>query len=208
MFFALDGIDGAGKSTHVKLCADWLRSSGHEVIECADPGSTAIGRQVRNLLLDPQVQMSVMCEAVLFMASRAQLVSEIIQPALRTGKHVVSDRFLLANVVYQGHASELDPEILYRIGLFSASQIEPDLTLVIDVPLELAQTRRKKYADRIEGRGAEYYAKVRAGFLSEAKRRPDRVAIVDGSGSVDVVQQRIRDRLLSAVRAFSLGNFE
>src|SRR5580704_14014506 len=100
-FVSLDGLDGSGKSTQCRFLAAWLRGRGYDVIECADPGGTAIGDRIRDLLLDRHQQMSVTCEAFLFMASRAQLTREVIQPALASGRAVVADRYLLANVVYQ-----------------------------------------------------------------------------------------------------------
>src|SRR4051794_37245721 len=104
LFISLDGLDGAGKSTQCRLLADWLRARGHVVTQCTDPGGTEIGSLLRGILLDRRRQMTLACEAYLFMASRAQLVQEIIRPALGAGQAVVSDRFLLANVVYQGYA--------------------------------------------------------------------------------------------------------
>src|SRR5690349_20702929 len=112
----LDGLDGAGKSTQCRLLAQWLRSHGWPVTECSDPGGTALGAELRGLLLGFRGAMSLPCEALLFMASRAQLVAEVIQPALAAGHAVLSDRFLLANVVYQGHAGGLEPARLWEIG--------------------------------------------------------------------------------------------
>src|SRR4051794_4466548 len=112
VFLSLDGLDGTGKSTQCRLLADWLRARGHSVTECADPGGTSVGEVIRGLLLDHRRQMSLACEALLFMASRAQLVTEVIQPALDAGQVVLADRFLLANVVYQGHAGGIDPAVL------------------------------------------------------------------------------------------------
>src|SRR6516225_4604683 len=111
LFLSLDGLDGAGKSTQGRLLGDWLRAEGHAVVTCVDPGGTPIGERIRELLLHRE--MTLPCEALLFMASRAQLVAEVIRPALESGKTVISDRFLLANVVYQGHAGGLDPEQLW-----------------------------------------------------------------------------------------------
>src|SRR6516162_7671734 len=115
-FISLDGLDGTGKSTQCRLLADWLRSVGYSVVECADPGGTAVGDSIRMLLLDRPHEMTLACEAFLFMASRAQLTAEIIRPALAAGNIVISDRYLLANVVYQGHAGGLDPGMLWEIG--------------------------------------------------------------------------------------------
>src|SRR5262249_7263385 len=158
-FLSLDGIDGAGKSTQARLLAEWLRAHGHSVVTCADPGGTTLGDRIRELLLHRE--MTLQCEALLFMASRAQLTSEVIRPALEGGRIVIADRFILANVVYQGHAGGIDPERLWTIGAFATGGLEPDLTLVLDLPLELAAPRRKAAADRVESRDEHYHRRVR-----------------------------------------------
>jgi dTMP kinase len=191
-FISLDGLDGAGKSTQCRLLAGWLRTLGWTVTECRDPGGTALGAELRALLLGHSGVMAPTCEALLFMASRAQLIAEVIRPALAAGQIVVSDRFLLANVVYQGYGSGLDPERLWEVGRFAAGGLEPDLTLVLDLPLEVSLARRKPSVDRMESRGADYHGRVREGFLAEARRRPDRVRVIDASASLDDVQERIR----------------
>ncbi len=191
-FISLDGLDGTGKSTQCRLVADWLRAGGHAVTTCIDPGSTPLGAQLRSLVLHHRPDIDRMCEALLFMASRAQLVAEVIRPALASGQIVISDRFLLANVVYQGHAGGLDVERLWEVGLFATGGLEPDLTLVLDLPPEEAALRRGRPADRIEGRGADYHTRIRHGFLAEARRHPERICVVDAAGSVGDVQEAIR----------------
>jgi dTMP kinase len=191
-FISLDGLDGAGKSTQCRLLAQWLRSMDWTVTECTDPGGTALGAQLRALLLGYSAAMSLPCEALLFMASRAQLVAEVIRPALESGQAVVSDRFTLANVVYQGHAGGLDPDRLWEIGRFATGGLEPELTLVLDLPLEHSLARRKAGADRMENRGMEFHARVRDGFLFEAKRRPERIRVIDADAPVEAVQEQIR----------------
>src|SRR5262249_15093526 len=192
LFFSLDGLDGCGKSTQCRLLADWLRSRGQAVTTCVDPGGTAIGAVIRSLLLDRRREMVLICEALLFMASRAQLTAEVIRPALDAGQVVVSDRFLLANVVYQGHAGGLDPDKLWEVGRLATGGLEPDLTLVLDLPLEAARARRQGPADRVESRATNYHVRVREGFLAEARRRPERIRVVDASQPVEVVQECIR----------------
>jgi dTMP kinase len=199
LFLSLDGLDGAGKSTQCRLLAEWLRGQGHAVVTCADPGGTAIGERIRELLLHRE--MTLACEALLFMASRAQLVAEVIQPALESGQTVISDRFLLANVVYQGHAGGLDPEEICSIGRFATGGLEPDLTLVLDLPLELARSRQKATADRLESRNDVYHCRVRDGFLAEARRRPERIRVVDASGSIQAVQEEIRREVARVLAA-------
>ncbi len=117
MFFSFDGIDGVGKSTQMQLFCDWLRQRGSDVVTCRDPGGTALGEAIRQILLEHRgLSISSMAEMLLYMASRAELVEQVIQPAMAAGKKVVSDRYLLANVVYQGHARNLDVAKLWEIG--------------------------------------------------------------------------------------------
>jgi dTMP kinase len=191
-FLSLDGLDGTGKTTQGRLLADWLRGRGLDVVTCIDPGGTPLGQEVRDLVLSHRHQLAPECEALLFMASRAQLVAEVVRPALAAGKVVLSDRFLLANVVYQGHAGGLSPEHLWQIGKLATGGLEPDLTLVLDLPPAEAAGRRERPADRFESRPAEYHARVRAGFLAEADRRPERVRVIDARPAVEVVQENIR----------------
>lgn len=201
VFVSLDGVDGSGKSTQCRLLAQWLRGLGHTVVECIDPGGTSLGKTIRELLLDHCQEMTLPCEAFLFMASRAQLTAEVIRPALAAGQVVVSDRFLLANIVYQGYAGGLDPKQLWDIGQLSTGGLEPDLTLVLDVPLALARQRWKGPADRMESRDEGFHARVREGFLTEARRRPERHRIIDASQSVTVVHQRICEEVQRVLAA-------
>jgi dTMP kinase len=200
LFLALDGLDGTGKSTQCRLLAEWLRERGRLVTQCMDPGGTPIGSRLRQLIVDSEEPLTVPCEALLFMASRAQLVGDVIRPALERGDDVVSDRFVLANVVYQGHAGGLDPAELWQVGRFSTGGLEPDLTIVLDLPPAEAEARRARPADRIEGRDAAYHERVRAGFLAEARGRPDRIRVVAVRGSVEAVHLAVRaevERLLT-----------
>jgi dTMP kinase len=195
VFLSLDGIDGAGKSTQCRLLAEWIAGQGREVVSCVDPGGTPLGQELRGILLSHEGPISPACEALLFMASRAQLVSEVIRPALDAGKDVVCDRFLLANVVYQGYAGSLDIDLLWQVGVLSTGGLAPDLTFVLDLPLDAALSRRDRPADRMERRGAEYLRRVREGFLTEARRKPDRIQVVDAAGEVDEVQRELRERV-------------
>jgi dTMP kinase len=193
-FIALEGIDGTGKSTQCRLLAEWLRGRGYVVTRCADPGGTPLGDQLRAVLLDNRQQMAMRAEVLLFMASRAELVDRVIRPALTAGSAVVTDRFLVSNIVYQGHAGGLDPEELWRLCLFATDGLQPDLSIVLDLPVERAATRRKPEADRIEGRGAAHQEAVRQGFLAEALAHPEQIRVVNAGRSVkathgDVVRE-------------------
>jgi dTMP kinase len=191
-FLSLDGLDGTGKSTQCRLLAQWLRGLGHTVTECSDPGGTPIGDVLRDLLLGRRHEMTLPCEMLLFMASRAQLVADVIRPALEAGQIVVADRFLLANVVYQGHAGGLDTERLWDIGQMATGGLLPDLTLILDLPLEKAITRRARPADHFESRANEYQQRVRQGFLTEARRHLDTIRVIDADQPVDAIHQQIR----------------
>jgi dTMP kinase len=191
LFFVLDGPDGGGKSTQCRKLVERLRSDGRSVVACSDPGGTEVGTILRHLLLESSCALAPACEALLFMASRAQLVADVIRPALNAGQIVVSDRFLLANVVYQGHAGGLDVDALWRVGELAAQGIQPDRTFVLDLPLDLSMQRRKKSLDRLERRDFAYHQRVREGFLAEAQRRPEMIRVIDASLPPDVVAEHI-----------------
>ena len=193
MFYSLDGIDGSGKTTQIALFCDWLRGRGQEVVVCRDPGSTRVGEEVRKLLLErDDLGLSRRAEMLLYMAARAQLVDEVISPALASGKTVVSDRFLLANVVYQGHAGGLDVAALWQIGHVATGGLDPDLTFVLDIDDARAAARLHRPLDRMERQGDNFRAALRAGYLAEAARRPDRIAVIDASRDIEEVQAEIR----------------
>src|SRR5207244_10539935 len=137
---------------------------------------------VRSLLLDRRdLAIGRPAEAFLYMAARAQLVEECIRPALARGQTVVCDRYLLANVVYQGHAGGLDVDELWRVGRLATGGLEPDLTIVLDLPVELTSARRMRPGDRMESRNREFHERVRAGFLEEASRRPELICVLDAT---------------------------
>jgi len=178
-FLSFDGVDGAGKSTQIGLLSQWLRARGKVVVECRDPGSTPLGEKLRSLLLDRHdISIHRMSEMLLYMAARAQLVEEVIRPALAAGKWVLSDRFLLANVVYQAHAGGLDPDEVWQVGAVTVGGIMPRLAIVLDMPAEKAAARIQREHDRMEAQGLEYLERVRQGFLIEAARRPDEIVVI------------------------------
>jgi dTMP kinase len=193
MFISFDGVDGVGKSTQAAQFVEWLQEQGHQVLRCRDPGSTELGERLRTLVLkDTKISIAAGSEMLLYMAARAQLVSEVIQPALAAGQVVVSDRFLLANVVYQGHAAGLDPQDIWDVGAVATGGLEPDLTVVLDMPLEKAVGRIGRELDRMEARGLEFLEKVRQGFLREAERSPERIVVVNADQEIPQVQNDIR----------------
>jgi len=196
MFISIDGIDGCGKSTQVRLLAEYLQSAGRDVVTCRDPGSTPLGEAVRKILLDRHdLAIHRRSEMLLYMAARAQLVEEVVRPALDAGRIVVSDRFLLANVVYQGYGGGLDVEQLWTIGRAATAGVTPTLSIVLDLPLDVAARRMERPLDRMELQGAAFHARVREGFLREAAReanqRAGQIRVLDAARPVDVVQAEI-----------------
>ena len=193
MFISFDGVDGVGKSTQTAQFVEWLQEQGHQVLRCRDPGSTELGERLRTLVLkDTDISIAAQSEMLLYMAARAQLVSEVIQPALASGQVVVSDRFLLANVVYQGHAAGLDPQDIWDVGGVATGGLKPDLTVVLDMPLKKAVGRIGRELDRMEARGLEFLERVRQGFLREAEQAPDRIVVVNADQEIPQVQDDIR----------------
>jgi dTMP kinase len=192
-FLVLEGIDGAGKSSQLEPLVAWLRATGRSVTTCRDPGSTAAGDAIRAILLDRHdLHTSPTAEMLLYMAARAQLVAEVIRPALERGEWVVSDRYLPANIVYQGYAGGLDPDVIRNVGAVATGGLEPDLVIVLDVDLATASRRLARPLDKLENRGDDYRRRLREGYAAEAARSPGRFVVVDGGGEVDAVHRALR----------------
>lgn len=189
MFFSFDGIDGVGKTTQVRLFCDALGNRGFDFVACRDPGSTPLGERIREVLLrgEDGVHIGRRAEMLLYMAARAQLVDEIIRPALAANKIVVADRYLLANVVYQGHAGGLDPQVIWQVGRIATDDILPDCVFLLDMAPDAADTRLNRPLDRMENQGSDYRARLRAGFLAEATSCPHRVEVIDAARPAETV---------------------
>ena len=194
MFFSFDGIDGAGKSTQLSLFCEWLKQRGCDVVTCRDPGSTPLGERIREVLLhsDDRTPIARRSEMLLYMAARAQLVDEIIRPALSAGKTVVGDRYLLANLVYQGHAGGLDVETIRSVGRVATDGIWPDAVFLLDMYPEAADRRLDRALDRMERQGSDYRKRLRDGFLCEAARPNSKIHIIDADRPVEAVQAEIQ----------------
>lgn len=200
-FLSVDGIDGAGKSTQLDLLTQWLRKQGLDVVTCRDPGSTALGESVRKILLDRgDVEIHRLSEMLLYMAARAQLVEEVIRPALEAGKTVLSDRFVLANIAYQGYGGKLDIEEVRKVSWVATGQLLPDLTIVLDLDVETMASRLTGPADYMERQGAEFFNRVRQGFLTESAKDPDRLFVVDASRSVEEIHATICEIVASKLQ--------
>ena len=193
-FFSFDGIDGVGKTTQLQQFCQWLTDQGREPVVCRDPGSTPLGEKVRSILLDSDESTAIgpRAEMLLYMAARAQMVDEVIRPALAAGRTVVSDRYLLANIVYQGHGDGLEPQAIRRIGTVATDGVAPNCTFLLDMDPAAALARVARSLDRVERRGVGYRERLRAGFLAEAKAAGPSVHVIDASRSVEAVQGEIR----------------
>ena len=200
MFFSFDGVDGAGKSTQIRLLAEALRQRGREVVTCRDPGGTALGERLREILLNHHATpIHRRSEMLLFMASRAQLVEEVIRPAIAAGKIVISDRYLLSTVVYQAHAGGLLPGDVWRVGEVTIASFLPKLTFLLDMPAAKAAARQQRAPDRMEAQGLDYLEKVRQGFLTEAARFPHQVAVINADRSVEAIHAEVLELALAVL---------
>jgi dTMP kinase len=194
MFFSFDGIDGVGKSTQMRLFVEWLTERGLSLVTCRDPGSTPLGEQIRSVLLthNDATPIGARSEMLLYMAARAQLVDEVIRPALEGGKVVVSDRYLLANIVYQAHAGGLDVEMVRQVGAAATDGVTPDCTFLLDMDPAAALGRMARELDRVESRGDDYRQQLRTGFLTEARKMGGMVHIINAAREVDVIRLEIQ----------------
>ncbi len=194
-FITFEGGEGCGKSTHIERLAARLREGGYQVFVAREPGGTEVGEQIRHILQYSKQSAAMVAETelLLFCASRAQLVREIILPALNDDRVVICDRFFDSTTVYQGVGRTLDPQSVASINSFAIGGCRPDLTLVVDLDPRtgLERARGRELFDRMENESLEFYDRVRQGYLDLAKREPQRVKIVDGGKSVEMVEQEI-----------------
>lgn len=194
MFFSFDGIDGVGKTTQMDLFCAWLEERGEDVITCRDPGSTTLGERIREILLhsDDQTPIGRRAEMLLYMAARAQLVGEVIRPALAAKKTVVSDRYLLANLVYQGHAGGLELEAVRTVGELAIDGIAPNAIFLLDMSPAAADSRLQRTLDRMESQGNDYRERLRKGFLAESAKTGSRIHVIDAAQPIEAVQAEIQ----------------
>ena len=199
MFIVFDGIDGAGKSTQINLTKQWLEQRGQRVETFYDPGSTALGKSLREILLgEHEYAIDVTTEMLMFIAARAQLVAEKVRPALSAGKTVLCDRYTFSTVVYQGYAGGLPIEKIWQANQIATGGLQADLMLLFDLPAEVAFSRLGSGLDRMESRGPAYFEKVREGFLRESQRFPVGVEVIDATQEPETVQATIRRLILVA----------
>lgn len=202
-FVSFEGIDGCGKSTLLEDLAMSLEENSIPYLKTREPGGTLLGEKVRDVLLDPSFEsMNAQAEVLLYSASRAQLVQEIILPGLRQGKWVLADRYIDATLAYQGYGRGLEMESLRRIQHWATGGLWPDLTILLDCDVDIAAKRmkaRKGNEDRIEQENRDFHQRVREGYLQLARTAPKRFVVVDGSRALPDVLSSFRETFLQAL---------
>ncbi len=199
-FISLEGVDGSGKSTQASMLANALRARDHDVVAVREPGGTPLGEDIREIVLGTDA-MSPWAEAMLFAAARAQLVCDIIRPALEGGTWVVADRFLDSSLAYQGAARGLGIESVLQVNLPGIGDCMPDLTIILDIQPGAAIDRRAERGsvDRIEGEGEALQEAVADGYREVARRFPDRIALLSAAGTPDEVHTRVMAAIVGAM---------
>lgn len=192
-FISFEGTEGTGKSTQVSLLAKHLKSKEYDVLSTAEPGGTRIGQQIRELLLEPANHMDPLTELLLYHADRVQHIREVIDPALEKGYFVITDRFADSTVAYQGYARGLDLKIISTLNEMVVRESKPSLTFVLDIDVEegLRRNRQARKEDRFELETVEFHNRVRNGYMQIAESDPERVKIIDASGSVVEISKQI-----------------
>ncbi len=192
MFISFEGLDGCGKTTQAALLAEAAAAGGREVVPVREPGGTAPGERIRSLLLDPGLAIDPWAEALLYAAARAQLVADVIRPALERGATVIADRYVDSSLAYQGCARGLGVDEVLAVNRVATSGLLPDRTVLLVLDTAAAAGRRGA-PDRIEAEGASFHRRVAEGFDAAARRFPDRIAVVDASGTPEQVAGRVRE---------------
>ncbi len=202
-FITFEGIDGSGKTTQLRLLSKWLREQGRETVEAVEPGGTAIGQQVRRILLDPaNAEIQPRTELLLYFASRAQNVEQVIRPGLEAGRVVLCDRFTDSTLVYQGCGRGLDTKVILELDRIACQGLTPDITVLIDIDIATSLARAKRRNERtgrtearIDEESEAFHERVRQGYLGLAARERARFIVIDGCASAGDVATRIREAI-------------
>ena len=205
-FITFEGIDGSGKSTQMRMLASELRLRGLEVVTTREPGGTSLGKRIRTVLLDLQEQVDPLAELLLYAADRAQHVRTLLRPALEQGRLVLSDRYADATVAYQGAGRGFPPETVAEVVKLATGGLKPDLTLIFDLSVAECTTRARRRAhngqvDRLDTEDAAFYTRVRNAYLQIAEAEPERVRLVDASGSIDETHARVVDVVMPFIES-------
>jgi dTMP kinase len=194
-FISFEGIDGAGKSTHIAFVAEWLAAHGKTVVSSREPGGTAVGEKLRNLLLHEKMHLET--EALLMFASRREHIAQVIEPALARGNWVISDRFTDASFAYQGGGRGLDRAKMEALEQWVHPKLQPELTLLFDVPLEVARARldATRTLDKFEQEQTDFFEACRKEYLRRAAQFPNRIVVIDSTQTIDAIRAQLADIL-------------
>ena len=190
IFITMEGPDGSGKSTQIELLKQYLESAGYDVLITREPGGNRISEAIREIILNSEyTEMSPVTEMMLYASARAQLIAEVIGPAIESGKAVISDRFVDSSLVYQGMARGLGVETVYEINKVAIGEYMPQLTIMLDLPAEVGISRKKdqKELDRMELESLEFHKKVAAGYREMAQRFPERIKSIDATLPIEEI---------------------
>ena len=191
LFITFEGADGCGKTTQLKLLAEYLTNKGLEVVITREPGAKGLGEKVREILLNYDGEVSDRCESFLFLADRAQHIDMIINPAIAQGKIILCDRHTDSSVAYQGYGRGLSIERINMLNDLAVNGRYPDMTLVFDIDVETSMKRVGDEKDRMESAGMEFFNRVRNGYLEIAKQEPNRVKVLDARKSIDEIHKDV-----------------
>ena len=201
IFITFEGPEGCGKSTHAKRICSFLKKKGYDVLFTREPGGTFVGEKIRDILLNPVHTVSPLTELFLFEAARAQIIEEVILPALKRKKIVICDRFNDSTVVYQGYAGPISLKKVIQIDDFVTQDARPDLTILLDVDerIGLKRAARNKPKDRMESKSLTFHKKVRNGFKDLARKNKKRIKLIRTRETIDQTQGLVKDEVLKAV---------
>lgn len=207
LFITFEGPEGSGKTTQARLLVEYLRARGYPVLYTREPGGTEISEQIRHVILSTRNKaMQSEAEVLLFSAARAQIVAELIRPALAVGKIVICDRYADSTMAYQGYGLGLDLDALRAITRFATGGLVPERTFYVDVPVEVGLARRQRgEMNRLDQKEVAYHTRVRNGYLALIQAEPHRFIVIDGSQTIEQVQQEIRTRMLQELQARHIG---
>ena len=191
LFITFEGPDGCGKTTQMKLLAEYFEKKGKEVVLTGEPGGKGLGEKVREILLNYDGEVSDRCESFLFLADRAQNIDIIVNPAVKEGKIVLCDRHIDSTVAYQGYGRGLNIDRINMLNNLATNGKKPDLTLVFDVDVETSMKRVGKEKDRMESAGIDFHNRVRKGYLELAKQEPKRIKVLDATKSIEEIHKDV-----------------
>ena len=191
LFITFEGADGCGKTTQMKLLAEYLKNNGADVVLTREPGAKGLGEKVREILLNYEGLVSDRCESFLFLADRAQNIDIIVNPAIEEGKIVLCDRHIDSTVAYQGFGRGLDIERINMLNNIATNSKKPDLTFVFDIDVETSMKRVGKEKDRMESAGIDFHNRVRKGYLELAKQEPQRIKVIDATKSIEEIHKNV-----------------